>query len=105
MLNEQNIFIMNLKNLRRKQTISDASNMCDMCYKKTFKEELECIQEHLIIILLGVNEIVEHCNHFVLVPKPNGNVKLCLDPVRLNQVPIRPIHRCLTVNDIFPRLM
>ena len=38
------------------------------------------------------------------VPKPNGKVRLCLDPVRLNQVHIRPIHRWPTLNAIFPKL-
>ena len=31
-------------------------------------------------------------------------VGLCLDPVRLNQVLIRPVHRGPTLNDILPRL-
>ena len=48
--------------------------------------------------------MTEWCNSFVLVPKPNGRVRLCLDPARLNQVLIRPVHRRPTLNDIFPKL-
>ena len=48
--------------------------------------------------------MAEWCNSFVLVPKANGKVRLCLDLVRLNQALIRPIHRGLTLNDILPRL-
>ena len=53
---------------------------------------------------LGVDETAEWCNSFVLVPKANGKVRLCLDPARLNQALIRPIHRGPTLNDILPRL-
>ena len=57
-----------------------------------------------IITLLGIDETAEWCNNFVLVPKANGKVRLCLDPVRLNQMLIRPVHRGPTINDILPRL-
>ena len=48
--------------------------------QKLFKEELECLQKMDIITPLGVDEMVEWCNSFVLVPKANGKVRLCLDP-------------------------
>ena len=57
-----------------------------------------------IITPQGVDEMAEWCNSFVLVPKVNGKVRLCLDPARLNQALIRPIHRGPTLNDILPRL-
>ena len=55
-----------------------------------------------IITPLGVDEMAEWCNSFVLVPKANGKVRLCLDPARLNEVLIRPFHRGPTLNDILP---
>ena len=62
-----------------------------------------------IITPLGVDETSEWCNSFVLVPfvlvpKANGKVRLCLDPARLNQAIIRPVHRGPTLNDILPKL-
>ena len=72
--------------------------------QKLFKEELEHLQEFDIIAPLGVDEMAESCNSFVLVPKTNGKVQLCLDPVQLNQVLIRLIHRGPTLNDILPKL-
>ena len=57
-----------------------------------------------IITPLGVDEMAKWCISFVLVPEANGKVRLCLDPVRLNQVLIRLIHRGLTLNDILPKL-
>ena len=57
-----------------------------------------------IITLLGVDETAEWCNSFVLVPKANGKVRLCLGPARLNQALIRPVHRGHMLNNILPRL-
>ena len=53
--------------------------------QKPFKEELRCLQEMDIITPLGVDKTSEWCNSFVLVPKANGKVRLCLDPAWLNQ--------------------
>ena len=73
--------------------------------QKPFKEELQHLQKMDIIVSpLGVDEIAEWCHSFVLVPKANSKVRLCLDPACLNQALIRPIHRGLTLNDILPRL-
>ena len=49
--------------------------------QKVFKEEHECLQELDIIAPLGVDKMTEWCNSFVLVPKANGKVWLCMDPV------------------------
>ena len=51
-----------------------------------------------------MDETAEWCNSFKLVPKPYGKLRLCLDPVRLNQALIRLVHRRPTLNDIFPKL-
>ena len=72
--------------------------------QKPFKDELDWLQQMDIITPLGVDETLEWCNRFVLVPKANGKVRLCLDPSQLNQALIRPIHRGLPLNDILPKL-
>ena len=40
----------------------------------------------------------------MLVPEANGKVRLCLDPARLCEALIRPVHRGPTLNDILPKL-
>ena len=77
-----------------------------MHYGNCSKEELELerLQEQDIIAPLGVDQMTEWCNSFVVVPKANGKVWLCLDPVQLNQALIRPIHRGPTLNNILPKL-
>ena len=78
---------------------------CHISYplQTSFKEELERHQQQDLITQLGINEMAEWCNIFVPVPKPCGKVRLCLDPARLNQALIRPVHRGPTLNDIFPK--
>ena len=48
--------------------------------------------------------MAEWCNSFVLVPKPNDKIRLCLDAAILNQALIRLLLRGPTLNDIFPKL-
>ena len=71
--------------------------------QKMFKDELDWLQQLDIITPLGVDKTAEWCNIFVLVPKANGKVRLCLEPVRLNQALIRPVHRGPKLNDILPK--
>ena len=77
--------------------------MCSICVTKSIQRELERLKQQDIIAPLGINEISEWCNSFVLVPKTNSKVRLCLDPARLNQALIRPIHRVPTLNDILSK--
>ena len=58
-----------------------------------------------IIAPLGADMMSEWCNSFFLVPETNGKVWLCLDPVRLNKVLIRPMNRGPTLKNISPRLV
>ena len=69
-----------------------------------FNEELELFQQQNIIMSLGVIETAEWYNNFVLVPKPIGKVRLCLDPLRLNQTLVWPVNRGPTLNDICTKL-
>ena len=50
-----------------------------------FKEGLEQLQQQDIITSLGVDETAEWCNSFILVPKLNGKVRLCLNLAGLNK--------------------
>ena len=65
--------------------------------QKPFKGEMKRLQKQYIIAHLGVDETSEWCNSFVLVPKANGKVRLCLDPAQL-------IHRGPPFSDILPKL-
>ena len=62
------------------QAISSTPRHAAYALQKLFKEEHQYLQELGIIAPLGVDEMAEWCNSFVLVPKANGKVWLCLDP-------------------------
>ena len=47
--------------------------------QKPLKVELEWLQKQQIIVPLGVDEMLEWYNSFVLVTKANGRVTLCPD--------------------------
>ena len=70
----------------------------------TPEEDIERLQRQQIIVPLDMDEASEWCNNFVLVPKVNGKVKLCLDPAELNKELIRTVHRVPKLNDILLRL-
>ena len=69
-----------------------------------FKKELKNLQTHQILAPVGTDEMVEWHNSFVIVPKPNGTVSMCLHTTGHNQVPVRPVHRGPTFNGILPKL-
>ena len=71
-------------------------------FQEPLKMELERLQKQQIIVSLGVDKI--WYNSFILVPSVIGEVKLCLDPARLNKGLIRSVHRSPTLNDILLRL-
>ena len=71
--------------------------------QKPFEEKLKRLQKQDIVASLGVDESAKWCNSFVLVPKANGRVKVCLDPSLLNQTLIRLVHSRPTLNDILPK--
>ena len=88
----------------RQQAIPGAPETHGVCTTKTFQGGAEKATKQDIIAPLGVDKTAEWCNSFVLVPKTNGNVRLCLDPAWLNQALMRPVQRGPTLNDILPNL-
>ena len=63
-------------------------------------QELGTLQEHQILALLGADATAESYNSIIIVPRPNGTVHHCLNPVRVNQALIRQVHRRPTINDM-----
>ena len=59
--------------------------MHNFCITEAIQRAKHLLQQ-AIITPLGVDEMAEWHNNFMLVPKPNGKVRLCLDPLRINQV-------------------
>ena len=66
--------------------------------------ELEKLVDESILRKLKIDEKSEWLNSFVCVHKPNGSIRLCLDPTHLNKYILRPHHNSKTLEDIPPKL-
>ena len=86
------------------KTLPSIPKVCSLYATRTLKEAIERLQQQQIIVTLGIDEMLKWGSSFVLMPKLNWKVWPCLDPSRLNQVLIRPVHRGLTINDILHKL-
>ena len=78
--------------------------MCSICTTKTIQRWIGPVIKNGYYFTTRGWWMAEWCNNFVLVPKANGKLRLCLDPAWLNQALIRPIHRGPTLNNILPKL-
>ena len=70
--------------------------------KPKIKEELDRLVKEGII--KHVDTPTEWVNSIVCVTKPDGTVRLCLDPKDLNKYIKRPLHYTPTIDDILPDL-
>ena len=66
--------------------------------------ELEKLVDEGILCKLKIDEKSEWLNSFVCVRKPNGSMRLCLDPTHLNKYIVRAHHNSKTLDDILPKL-
>ena len=66
--------------------------------------ELEKLVNEGILRKLKIDKKSEWLNSFVCVHKPNGSIRLCLDPTHLNKYILRPHHNSKTLDDILPKL-
>ena len=66
--------------------------------------ELEKLVDEGILQKLQIDEKSEWLNSFVCVCKPNGSIRLCLDPTDLNKYILRPHHNSKTLDGILLKL-
>ena len=64
------------------------------------KAELECMVKLGVIRELHINEAMDWVHNLVLVRKPNGKLRVCLDPCTINKALRFNIHNAKT----FPEL-
>ena len=65
--------------------------------RKQFKEELASLVEKEVLTKLDKNKVTKWLNSFVNMKKPNGQLRVCLDPTRLNPYIIRPVCNSYTL--------
>ena len=70
-----------------------------------FKQEIDSIVKAGILTKVTPEMYTtEWLNSFVIVKKPNGNLRVCLDPTDLNEHIIRPICNMRTLEEIIDML-
>ena len=70
--------------------------------REPLKEELDTLIQQGIIA--KVDRPTDWVNSCVCVTKPNGKLRLCLDPKDLNKAIKRPDHYTPTLDDVLPKL-
>ena len=69
-----------------------------------FQEEINSMVKARILTKLDKNQATEWLNSFVLVRKPSGKLRVCLDPTDLNPHIIHPVCNSNTLDDIVHKL-
>ena len=59
--------------------------------KDKFEQEIHSMEKQGIISKLDCNQATEWLNSFVVVEKPSGDLRICLDPSDLNKYIVRPV--------------
>ena len=72
--------------------------------KEKFRKELQSMAKAGIISKLDRNTPTPWLNSYVIVKKPNGSLRICLDPTDLSKYIVRPICNSRTLDDVSHQL-
>ena len=72
--------------------------------KEKFRKELKSMAKAGIISKLDRNTPTPWLNSYVIVKKPHGSLRICLDPTNLNKYIVRPICNSRTLDDVSHQL-
>lgn len=86
-----------LQLLENSQPVVDAPRRVPFSLLDPLRKELERMKKMKVIV--EVHEPTEWVNSIVLVTKPNGALRLCLDPRNLNKVIVRPRYSFPTLDE------
>ena len=67
---------------------------------KPLKKEIDCMLSLGVIQKLDINEATDWCHNLVLIHKPNGKLRVCLDPGTINKALRFNVHNAKTFQDI-----
>ena len=86
-------------------TVQKPPRRVPITMKDKFKQELEAMDSQGIISTFDGQDVSpEWLNSFVIVKKPYGSLRICLDPTDLNKAIIRPVCNSQTMDDVVHRL-
>ena len=64
------------------------------------KHEIDCLMDLGVIRKLDTNEATDWCHNLILVHKPNGKLRVCLDPRTINKALHFNVHNARTFQDM-----
>jgi hypothetical protein len=82
-------------------SISAAGHLAFHLEDKVFKMIDEMVERK---VLAWVTEPTEYVNRMVVVGKPNGDIRICMDPSQLNRAILRPRFAVPTATELFSKL-
>ena len=68
--------------------------------KEKFEKEIRSMEKQGIISRLHCNTATEWLNSFVVVKKPSGDLRICLDPTDLNKYIVQPVCNSNTLDEV-----
>ena len=68
--------------------------------KDKFRRELQSMEKAGIISKLVRNTPTPWLNSYVIMKKPNGSLRICLDPTDLNIYIVQPVCNSRTIDDV-----
>ena len=80
------------------------SSVSSIYATKTLHDELDKLINIKIIALLNLDEQSEWCDYFMCMNKPNGKVRLHIEPSKLKDHIKWPVHKGQWLEDILPKL-
>ena len=75
-----------------------------MSLKDRFEQEIHSMEKQGDISKLDCNQATEWLISFVVVEKPNGDLRICLDPTDLNKYIVRPVCNSNTLDEVSFRI-
>ena len=82
------------------EPVQKPAHRVPVALKDKFKQELKSMEKAGIISKLDHNTPTPWLNSYVIVKKPNGSLRICLDPTNLNKYIVRPVCNSHTLDDV-----
>ena len=82
------------------EPVQKPAHRVPVALKDKFKQELKSMEKVGNISKLDRNTPTPWLNSYVIVKKPNGSLRICLDPTNLNKYIVRPVCNSHTLDDV-----
>ena len=82
------------------ESVQKPAHRVPVALKEKFREELKSMEKVGIISKLDHITPTPWVNSYVIVKKPNGSLRICLDPTDLNTYIVRPVYNSHTLDDV-----